>query len=127
MAALVFFNYSVVVRTVGGLWSRLDPRTAEAAKSLGASRARVWWTVTLPALAPAIAAAASLSFLFCATAFGTVLILGGQSWGTIETEIWYQTTQLLDPPRRRCRSCNWPWSRPACSSRTPPAPARSVP
>jgi thiamine transport system permease protein len=98
VAALVFFNYSVVVRTVGGLWSRLDPRTAEAAKSLGASRARVWWTVTLPALAPAIAAAASLSFLFCATAFGTVLILGGQSWGTIETEIWYQTTQLLDLP-----------------------------
>lgn len=98
VAALVFFNYSVVVRTVGGLWSRLDPRTAEAARSLGATRARVWWTVTLPALAPAIAAAASLVFLFCATAFGTVLILGGSSWGTIETEIWYQTTQLLDLP-----------------------------
>ena len=27
-----------------------------------------------------------------------VLILGGQSYGTIETEIWYQTTQLLDLP-----------------------------
>ena len=98
VAALIFFNYSIVVRTVGGLWSRLDPRTAQAARSLGASRARVWWTVTLPALAPAIASAASLTFLFCATAFGTVLILGGESWGTIETEIWYQTTQLLDLP-----------------------------
>jgi thiamine transport system permease protein len=98
LAALVFFNYSVVVRTVGGLWARLDRRAAEAARSLGASPARVWLTVTLPALAPAIASAAALTFLFCASAFGVVLILGGQSWGTIETEIWYQTTQLLDLP-----------------------------
>jgi thiamine transport system permease protein len=98
VAALVFFNYSVIVRTVGSLWSRLDRRTAEAARSLGASRARVWFTVTLPALAPAIASGAALTFLFCASAFGVVLVLGGASWGTIETEIWYQTTQLLDLP-----------------------------
>lgn len=97
-AALVFFNYSVVVRTVGTLWSRLDPRNAHAAASLGASRARVWLTVTLPALAPAIASSAALVFLFCAAAFGVVLILGGSAWGTIETEIWYQTTQMLDLP-----------------------------
>lgn len=98
VAALVFFNYSVVVRTVGTLWARLDRRTADAARSLGAGAVRVWWTVTLPALAPAIASAAALTFLFCASAFGVVLILGGESWGTIETEIWYQTTQLLDLP-----------------------------
>ena len=55
MASLVFFNYAVVVRTVGALWAALDPRTAQAAAVLGASPARVWWTVTLPALAPAIA------------------------------------------------------------------------
>ncbi len=98
VAALVFFNYSVVVRTVGALWSRLDPRAEEAARTLGASRTRVLATVTLPALAPAIASAAALVFLFCASAFGVVLVLGGASYGTIETEIWYQTTQLLDLP-----------------------------
>ncbi|MEN0069776.1 MAG: iron ABC transporter permease [Propionicimonas sp.] len=98
VAALVFFNYSVVVRTVGTLWARLDPRAEDAARTLGASRARVFATVTLPALAPAIASGAALTFLFCATAFGVVLVLGGTSWGTIETEIWYQTTQLLDLP-----------------------------
>ncbi|PFG17808.1 thiamine transport system permease protein [Propionicimonas paludicola] len=96
VAALVFFNYSVVVRTVGALWAHLDPRTGEAARSLGASRWRVWWTVTWPALAPAVASAAALVFLFCASAFGVVLVLGGNGWGTVETEIWYQTTQLLD-------------------------------
>ncbi len=98
VAALVFFNYSVVVRTVGLLWSRLDPRAAEAALSLGASPARVLRTVTLPALAPAIASAAALVFLYCASAFGIVMVMGGVGWATVETEIWYQTTQLLDLP-----------------------------
>ena len=52
VASLVFFNYALVVRTVGAMWAALDPRTAQAAATLGASPARVWWTVTLPALAP---------------------------------------------------------------------------
>ena len=94
--ALVFFNYSVIVRTVGGMWARLDPRTAEAARTLGASPARALFTVTLPALGPAIASGAALVFLFCASAFGVVMVMGGVRFGTIETEIWYQTTQLLD-------------------------------
>lgn len=96
IAALVFFNYAVVVRTVGGMWQRLDPRPEQAARSLGASPARAFRTVTLPALTPAIISAASLVFLFCATAFGTVLVLGGLRFGTVETEIWIQTTQFLD-------------------------------
>ncbi|MDR1790153.1 MAG: iron ABC transporter permease [Propionibacteriaceae bacterium] len=96
--ALVFFNYSLVVRTVGVLWARLDVRTTQAARTLGASGLRAFWTVTLPALKPAIASAAALTFLFCASAFGVVLVLGGVSYGTVETEIYYQTTQLLDLP-----------------------------
>ncbi|MBO3102384.1 ABC transporter permease [Cellulomonas fengjieae] len=96
VAALVFFNYAVVVRAVGGLWERLDPRAEQAARALGASPWRAFRTVTLPSLAPAITSAASLAFLYCATAFGTVLVLGGLQFGTIETEIWVQTTQFLD-------------------------------
>lgn len=94
--ALVFFNYTVVVRTVGGFWQQLDPRPEQAARALGATPARVLRTVTLPALAPAIASAAALVFLFCATAFGTVLVLGGNRFGTLETEIYVRTTQFLD-------------------------------
>jgi thiamine transport system permease protein len=94
--ALVFFNYAVVVRTVGGLWERLDPRAEQAARALGASPWRAFRTVTLPALAPAVASAAAVVFLFCATAFGVVLVLGGIRYGTVETEIWTRTTQFLD-------------------------------
>jgi thiamine transport system permease protein len=96
VAALVFFNYAVVVRTVGSMWAHLDPRPEQAARALGASPLRAFREVTLPALTPAIASAASLVFLFCATAFGTVLVLGGPGYGTVETEIWVQTTQFLD-------------------------------
>ena len=96
VAALVFFNYAVVVRTVGAMWSHLDPRAEQAARALGASPWRAFREVTLPALVPAIASAAALVFLFCATSFGIVLVLGGPSYGTVETEIWLQTTQFLD-------------------------------
>jgi len=96
MAALVFFNIAVVVRTVGTAWEGLDPRQEDAARVLGASPTRVFFSVTLPRLGPSLAAAASIVFLFCSTAFGVVLVLGGTKFGTIETEIYLLTTQFLD-------------------------------
>ena len=95
---LVYFNLGVVVRTVGRFWQDLDPRLGQAAAALGASPARVWFTITLRSLLPAIAAAASVVFLFCATAFGVVLMLGGLRYSNLETEIYYLTTQQFDLP-----------------------------
>ena len=96
VAALVFFNISVVVRTVGAFWSAIDPRREEAATALGASPWQVFRTVTVPALAPSAVAAASVVFLFCATAFGVVLTMGGLRYANVETEIYLLTTQVLD-------------------------------
>ncbi|MFF8982970.1 ABC transporter permease [Streptomyces globisporus] len=98
LLAHVFFNYAVVVRTVGGLWSQLDPRQEEAARVLGAGRFAAFRRVTLPALAPAVAAAALMVFLFTFTSFGVVQILGGPAYSTLEVEIYRQTAQLLDLP-----------------------------
>jgi thiamine transport system permease protein len=98
LLAHVFFNYAVVVRTVGGLWAHLDPRIEDAARVLGASRWRVFREVTLPLLRPAIASTAAIVFLFTFTSFGVVLILGGAARATIEVEIHRATTQLLDLP-----------------------------
>lgn len=96
LLAHVFFNYAVVVRTVAGLWSQLDPRQEEAARVLGASRWQAWRRVTLPALAPAVAAAALMVFLFTFTSFGVVQILGGPTFSTLEVEIYRQTADFLD-------------------------------
>ncbi|MGW5459382.1 ABC transporter permease [Streptomyces sp. NPDC003996] len=96
LLAHVFFNYAVVVRTVGGLWSQLDPRQEEAARMLGASAFGAWRKVTLPALGPAVAAAALMVFLFTFTSFGIVQILGGPTFSTLEVEIYRQTSEVFD-------------------------------
>jgi thiamine transport system permease protein len=96
VAAMVFFNLAVVVRTVGPLWEGLDRRREDAAAALGASPWQVLITVTLPSLGPGIAAAATVVFLFCSTSFGIVLTLGGLRYSTVETEIYLLTTQFLD-------------------------------
>ncbi|WTJ88100.1 iron ABC transporter permease [Streptomyces sp. NBC_01538] len=96
LLAHVFFNYAVVVRTVGGLWAQLDPRQEEAARVLGASRFAAWRQVTLPALAPSVAAASLMVFLFTFTSFGVVQILGGPTFATLEVEIYRQTSEIFD-------------------------------
>lgn len=98
LLAHVFYNTTIVLRTVGDFWSRLDPRLAQAAQVLGASRFQAWRRVTLPLLAPAIAAAALLVFIFDFTSFGVILALGGPKFATLEVEIYYQTTALFNLP-----------------------------
>jgi thiamine transport system permease protein len=96
LLALVFFNVGLMARVVGTFWAGLDTRVEQAARVLGASPARTLVTVTLPALTPALASGGALVFLFSATAFAPVLILGGAAYGTVETEIYLQTAQLLN-------------------------------
>jgi thiamine transport system permease protein len=98
LAAHVFFNVAVVVRTVGGFWANLDPRREEAARMLGASRARVFRNVTLPLLAPSLLAASSIVFLFTFTSFGVALLLADPSHSTVEVEIYRQAVELFDLP-----------------------------
>lgn len=98
LAAHVFFNVAVVVRTVSTLWSRIDPAILESARVLGAGPWAAFRNVTLPLLRPAIAAAASIVFLFTFTSFGVVLILGGFQYATLEVEIYRQAVTLFDLP-----------------------------
>ena len=88
------------------------PRPAPGGGGADARRRPRWRAfreVTLPALRPAIAAAAAIVFLFTFTSFGVILILGGPRFATLETEIYRQTAQLLEPRR-------WPPRSPSCSS-----------
>jgi thiamine transport system permease protein len=98
LIAHIFYNYTVVLRMVGGFWANLNPRLEEAAAVLGAGRWRLFREVTLPLLTPAVAASALLVFIFCFTSFGVVLLLGGPRFATIEVEIYYQTVTFLNLP-----------------------------
>lgn len=98
LLAHVFYNYTVVLRIVGGFWANLEPGLAEAAQMLGASPWRAFRQVTLPLLRPALLAAALLVFIFCFTSFGVVLILGGPRFATLEVEIYRQAVNLFNLP-----------------------------
>jgi thiamine transport system permease protein len=96
LVAHVFFNVAVVVRVVGTFWAGLDPRVSEAAATLGAGPWRRFREVTLPLLAPSLAAASAIVFLFSFTSFGVVLILGGPGYTTLEVEIYAQAVRAFD-------------------------------
>ena len=96
LLAHVFFNYAVVLRTVGAHWAALDARVEDQARVLGASRLEVFRRVVLPRLSPSIAAASAIVFLFSFTSFGVVLVLGGPTRATIETEIYRYAVVRLD-------------------------------
>ena len=96
LLAHVFVNYSLVVRTLGGVWATMDNETEEAAADAGAGRLRTLLQITLPQLKPAIVSSAALTFLFCSSSYGIILILGGGMVTSIETEIAVASLQFLD-------------------------------
>ena len=96
IAAHVFINYSLSVRSIGGVWATLDPELEEAAELAGAGRFRTLVSISLPQLRSAIVSAAALTFLFCATSYGVILILGGGLVHSLETEIASAAVQYLD-------------------------------
>jgi thiamine transport system permease protein len=98
LLAHIFYNYTIVLRLVGGFWSNLNPQLTEAGQMLGASPWRAFRQITLPLLAPAIAAAALLVFIFSFTSFGVILILGGPRFATLEVEIYRQAVNLFNLP-----------------------------
>src|ERR1700690_3405493 len=98
LIAHVFYNTTIIIRTVGNALSGLDPKLEQAARSLGADSRRVWWYVSLPILRSSLLAASLLVFLFDFTSFGVILLLGGPAFATLEVEIYIQALELLNLP-----------------------------
>jgi spermidine/putrescine transport system permease protein len=73
------FCYIVTIATltISASLRRLDRTLEEAALNLGASRAAVLWTVTLPSLRPSMVGAAAMAFLMSFENFNTTLMLVG--------------------------------------------------
>src|SRR5205823_1949290 len=73
------FSYivSIATLTIAARLKRFDVTLEDAAFNLGASRAAVLWTVTLPYLKPALIGAAAISFLMSFENFNTTLMLVG--------------------------------------------------
>ena len=71
------FVVSIATMTIAARLKRFDTTLEEAAYNLGASRAAVFTTITLPYLQPALIGAAAISFLMSFENFNTTLMLVG--------------------------------------------------
>ncbi|MDX9897669.1 MAG: iron ABC transporter permease [Spirochaetia bacterium] len=93
-----FYNFPIVMRFVGDAWASAPKRHEEAARMLGASESRILFTVTVPAILPALGAALSLVFLLCFYSFVIVLLFGGPGVGTPEVELYRAARFEFDRP-----------------------------
>lgn len=92
MAALVVaVALRFLVQAVGALrgpMSRISPRLAEAARSLGERPAGVTRTIVLPLLRPGLLAAASLVLLSALKELPLTLLLAPTGFRTLATDLW---------------------------------------
>jgi sulfate/thiosulfate transport system permease protein len=79
--ALLFVTLPLVVRTVEPVLLELDPAEEEAARVLGASSFTTFRRIVLPAIRPAIAAGALLTFARALGEFGAIVIVSGNLTG----------------------------------------------
>lgn len=91
--ALAFVTLPFVVRAVQPVLLELDREVEEAAASLGANNATIFFRVILPALAPALFSGAGLAFSRAIGEFGSIVLIGGAIPG--ETEVSSQWIRTL--------------------------------
>ena len=92
----LFFNLCLVVRAGVDALEQVDARRLAAARTLGATPWRAFWRIEWPAIAPWLASALCLVFLYCVSGFGLALILGGQRYATAEVEIYTLVAHELE-------------------------------
>jgi sulfate/thiosulfate transport system permease protein len=81
LLALMFVTLPFVVRTVEPVLLELDPAEEEASQVLGATAWTTFRRIVLPAIRPAIAAGALLSFARAIGEFGAIIIVSGNITG----------------------------------------------
>ncbi|WP_082967336.1 sulfate ABC transporter permease subunit CysT [Paenibacillus oryzae] len=77
VVAMVFVTFPFVIRAIQPLLEELDKSEEEAAYTLGASKAKTFFQVILPTMAPGIASGAMLAFSRGLAEFGAVVLVAG--------------------------------------------------
>ncbi len=90
---LTFFP--VCYMMLKGLLKNIDPSLEEAARDMGASRWKVFTSVTLPLMLPGLGNAFLVTFIESIADFANPMIIGG-SYDTLATTIYLQITGAYD-------------------------------
>ena len=91
-----FYNFPLAMKTISQVWERLSEDEPNAALLLGASKFRIFKTITFPALLNSIAVSFLLIFLFCFFSFIIILLFGGLALTTLEVELYKAARTKLD-------------------------------
>lgn len=86
--ALLVITLPFVIRTVQPVLLELDPAEEEAASTLGATAFTTFRTVVVPAIRPAIAAGAMLTFARALGEFGSIVIVSGNKGDTLTAPVY---------------------------------------
>src|SRR3989440_4785415 len=92
IVGLVHIYVPFMVLTLVGVIGRIDRSLEEAARGLGASRARTFLEVTLPLSLPGVVAGSLLVFALAISAYVTPVLLGGNSVLTIPMLVYQQVS-----------------------------------
>lgn len=92
--ALAFVTLPFVVRSVQPVLIELDHDVEEAAASLGASNATIFWRIILPALWPAVLSGTGLAFARAIGEYGSVVLIGGNIPGETQVASQYIQEQI---------------------------------
>ena len=92
----IFTYFPIAYLTLRPLLAAIDSNVEGMALSLGASRMRVFRTVTLPLTVPGVANAFLLLFAASLADFATPLILAGNQFPVLPTQAYLQITGLFD-------------------------------
>ena len=84
--------------TLFGILQAVDPALEEASMDLGASRAKVFSSITLPLTTPGIASAWLLVFIQSMADFGNPMVISG-NFRVLSVQAFLQITGMYDLPR----------------------------
>lgn len=87
--------FPVCYMMMKGLLKNIDPSLEEASRDMGASRFKVFTTVTLPLLLPGLGNAFLVTFIESVADFANPMMIGG-SYDTLATTIYLQVTGAYD-------------------------------
>lgn len=92
LIALAVMSFPLLVRSTRVAFEQVNPRLEQIARTLGASNARVFWTITFPLASHGVIGGMLLGFARALGEFGATIMVAGYISGktaTLSTEIYH--------------------------------------
>lgn len=88
-------NFPIAFMTLTGIMSTMDPAVEDAAYNMGASRGKIFMTITLPLSSPGIISAFLLTFIQSLEDFSNPAVIGG-NFSTLAVQAYRFVTGMQD-------------------------------